>query len=255
MCHLCQLNNQGATFLAAPSVETFKQDSGLNRHSLPHRGNVKPLPASSSIHVRMAGVRLYRDDVERILSLLAGAGLEVKIKDDAYEYTSLDEVSTGAGRSPRCLKIRATMPDSHRDISLDFDSKRWSLHTGDPSLFGVARECEAYLRQRQTVVEHLPLFWIGMPGWVITSLSAANTKVASPILPIFIFIGLALLGTAGGLWLYLTLYPRIILRFKHEAGFLSRNREQLILVIGATVAGAVITELIRWILGQLETKP
>jgi hypothetical protein len=205
----------------------------------------------------MDGVRLYRDDVERILGLLAGAGLEVKIKDDSFEYSSLDEVSTGAGRSPRCLRIQAKMPNSHRDISLNYERKSWHLHTYDPSLFGVARECEACLRKRQTIINHLPLFWIGMAGWVITSASAtaATAKVALTILPVFVFLGLALLATAGSLWLYLTLYPRIILRFKHEAGFLSRNREQLLLLIGAAGAGAVIAELIRWILGQIQAKP
>jgi hypothetical protein len=205
----------------------------------------------------MDGVRLYRDDVEQIFSLLEGAGLEVKIKDDSFEYTSLDDVSTGAGRSPRRLKIQAKMLDSHLSISLNFEGKRWYLYTGDPSLFGVARECEACLRERQTVVDHLPLFWIGMAGWVIISASstAATAKITFTILPLFMFLGLALLGTAGGLWLYLTLYPRIILRFRHEAGFLSRNRDQLLLLIGTAAAGAVFAELIRWIFGQLQAKP
>lgn len=219
--------------------------------------SVKPLPASSTIRVDMDGVRLYRDDVERILGLLAGAGLDVKIKDDSFEYSSLDEVSTGAGRSPRRLRIQAKIPDSHGDISLDYVRKSWHLYTFDPSLFGVARECEACLRKRQTVVDQLPLFWIGMAGWVITSASstAATAKIAFTLLPVFIFSGLALLATAGGLALYLSLYPRIILRFRHEAGFLSRNRDQLLLLIGTTAAGAVIAELIRWILGQLQAKP
>lgn len=219
---------------------------------------MKPLPASSSIHVNMDGVRLYRDDVERVMSLLAGAGLVIKLKDDSFEYSSLDEVSTGAGRSPRRLNIQAKMPDSHLGVSLDFERKQWHLYTGDPSLFGVARECEACLRKRQTVVDHLPLFWIGMAGWLITSMSASAAtanKIAPAILPIFIFSGLVLLATAGGLRLYLSLYPRIILRFKHEAGFLSRNREQLLLLIGSAGVGAVIAELIRWIFGQLQAKP
>lgn len=218
---------------------------------------MKPLPASSSISVHMDGVRLYRDDVERLLGLLASARMEVKIKDDSFEYATLDEVATGAGRSPRILKIQAKIPDSYKSISLDFDSKRWHLYAGDSSLFGVARECEACLRRRQTIVDHLPIFWIGMTGWVINSASttALTAKIIPTIAPLFLFFGLGLLATAGGLGIYLNLYPKVILRFKHEAGFLSRNRDQLLLLIGGAVAGAVITALTQWVVGQLLAKP
>ena len=72
---------------------------------------MKALPASSSLSVHLDGIRLYRDDVEQLLGLLANAGMQVKIRDNSFEYPTLDELSAGAGRSPRSIKIEANLPD------------------------------------------------------------------------------------------------------------------------------------------------
>jgi hypothetical protein len=196
-------------------------------------------------------VRLYRDDVEQLMGLLADAGMQVRIRDNSFEYSTLDELTAGAGRSPRTIKIEAKVPDSYKSVSLEFSSKRWHIYTLDSSLRGIARECEARLRRRQTAVEHIPILWIGMPGWLIVLMVSTLAKNIPSIAPSLLIVGLALLAIAGGLGIYWNLYPKIILRFKHEAGFLQRNRDQLLLLI----AGAVIGSLVPWIVGQILAKP
>lgn len=212
---------------------------------------MKALPASSSLSVHLAGVRLYRDDVEQLIGLLADAGMQVKIRDNSFEYSTLDELTTGAGRSPRTIKIEAKVPDPHKSISLEFSNRRWYVYSFDSSLLGLARECEARLRRRQTTVEHMPVFGIGMAGWLIISLAVPIVKNSPTVAPSLLILGLVLLAIAGGLGVYRNIYPRVILRFKHDAGFFTRNREQLLLAITAAAMGA----LAQWIIGQFLTKP
>lgn len=215
---------------------------------------MKPLPKPSTISVYLEGIRLYRDDIEQLLGLLTDAGMEVKIKDDAFEYTTLDELASGAGRSPRTVKLEAKVDNEYKSISLGFSGKRWHIFSIDPSLLGLARECEARMRERQTAVVHLPIFWIAMAGNIIVSTASFLGKDMPATAIPFIMFGVVLLATAGCLGIYFNLYPRIILRFRHEGGFLSRNRDQLILLVAGAAIGALFGALSQWVVGQFVGK-
>ena len=50
---------------------------------------MKSLPLRTTLLEQIDGVRLYRDDLERILGLFKAAGLAVTISDDAFQFDSL----------------------------------------------------------------------------------------------------------------------------------------------------------------------
>ena len=61
---------------------------------------MKNIPASDSVDEHLDGVRLYRDDLDRIVKLVGDAGLKVAIRDETVAFDSLDEVATVRGESP-----------------------------------------------------------------------------------------------------------------------------------------------------------
>ena len=79
---------------------------------------MKALPPSTNISAQFEAVRLYRDDLERVLGLLKDAGLEIRIADSRFEYESVDNLYQAAGRSPRRLEIEGIAPEYRGRVTL-----------------------------------------------------------------------------------------------------------------------------------------
>ena len=208
---------------------------------------MKARPPRTSVSEHIEGVRLYLEDLEELLGLLTASGLSVRISDDAFDYDSFDEVQRKSGTSLPSISVEAKDTDSSRSVTLSFSNGHWSVHSYDKKLLGVAREVESLLRRRQTGIAHLPLYWFFQIGLLL--LWAGS--VAFKALP-FLWVPLVTLG--AGLWiafaclaLYWHLFPKIILRYKHNASFLSRNRDQILLIL----LGALIGVAIQWSITHL----
>lgn len=201
---------------------------------------MKPVAASPWVSEHLKGVRLYRDDLDVVVGLLRQAGLRVRLLDEAFEYESLDEVAKRVGDSPKRLEIEGRNPEEHSSLTVRFVHGLWFVWATEASHHGIANDILHVLRSRQTIVNALPVHWIFQAGLGLLWVGALLLRPAPLVGQIIVTLGsaTALLGTM--LAAYWWLFPRVRLRYRHEAGFLKRNRDQLlILVIGALVGAAI----------------
>ena len=128
---------------------------------------MKPLPQSKDVFVILRGVRIYRDDLERIVAFMHEAGFSTKITDDKFEYDSLDELQKARGSSPRQVNIEGSSPSGR--ISVSMSDRRWLVSSYYERNYELARSIEAILKARQTPLERTPITSMAAIGafWLI----------------------------------------------------------------------------------------
>jgi hypothetical protein len=205
---------------------------------------MKALPKSDGTYHFFSGVRLYRDDLETVLDRFSATGGAVTLSDNRFQYDSLDELITSVGPSPRTLTLTVQSSDLFVKTSLSFNDGRWSVSWYGESMRDVVNEVITLLRQRQTRVDALPL------GAAIT-ISFPLMALGWALFKSYPTASIAILAVAGTLFttsfllaLYWWKYPRVVLRYPHEAGFFARNRDSLLLLVSGAVIGGLIQFLV-----------
>lgn len=185
---------------------------------------MKSLAQSWYVSDVFEGVCLYRDDLERIIGLLRDGGFSIVRSDGSFQYDSIDALQKAQGNFPRKLRIEAKPPSystwlpNSGQISLSNWSRVWAISSFGEETYGVAREIEAIVKARQSVLEHIPLLGIFPLGVSLLGISFAIRAILAPLS--YALIGLGALGCCflAGLAAWLHFRPRIVLKYKHEAG-------------------------------------
>ena len=211
---------------------------------------MKPLPSSKDFYAFFGGVRVYRDDLERILGLMRHAGLTTTISDNTFEYESLDEFQKTRGNSPREMKIAGINSQPFGTISLSLSGRRWNLSSYNEQTLGVAREIDEIIRARQSAVEHIRSSWMAPIGGSIALIGTSLTHISFRLSVAFVGIGAALLLCAVSLASYSYLRTGIVLKYRYETGFLSRNRDRIIVAVCTALFLAALQLLIRFLTGK-----
>lgn len=204
---------------------------------------MKALPASKVSHNQFTGVRLYRDDIEAIVGLMKHEGLQVVISDSRFEYESVDELSRNAGSSPRELSVEGKRQGSYGSVSVRRSGKYWYVSTTQPDFRQLATELEGIVRKRQSRLDALPLYGLWTASLLLFFLGGL-LKSASAIASTLSSTGAILAVLTATLGSYWILYPGLVLKFPHEAGFVSRNRDAIILLVVGALIGSVSQRLL-----------
>lgn len=204
---------------------------------------MKSLPRSTNIYQQVDAVRLYRDDLERVVGLLGDAGFSITIADGSFEYESFDELQKAQGKSPQNLKIEAIDPSSRHRIELSKSGRFWYIHSSGKEYYGLAREIEALVIARQSAVERLPLHWMFQCANLLLWIGLAIRTKSSPASFTLMAMGATALVCTLGLSVYWLLHPGVVLNYKHEVGFFARNRDAIILLLCGAIIGAIVQYL------------
>ena len=90
---------------------------------------MKKKPDSISESRAYEGIRLYREDIELILSVFHEHGYTVQITDKEFQFDSLDELIDKRGIVPTYFKIEGTDKESNFSrVSISFYKERIHLH-------------------------------------------------------------------------------------------------------------------------------
>jgi hypothetical protein len=109
---------------------------------------VKPIPQFEPFAENFRRVRLYRDDLETIIGTLQKARLKVSIRDNDFEYETLDEVKKRRGNSPRDIRITALSTDEGY-LMLSLKDRTWNVFSIDEDMYGLAHQVSAIVKSRQ----------------------------------------------------------------------------------------------------------
>lgn len=64
----------------------------------------------------LEAIVLYKEQLEKVVDLLKGAGLDTKYIEDDYEYENLEKITKRKGSNLSSLKIKAESDDGYIDI-------------------------------------------------------------------------------------------------------------------------------------------
>ncbi len=213
---------------------------------------MKKIPDSPGSSKDYEGIQLYRDDIELILLALQENEFDVEIKDEELEYDSLDELIEKRSITPNHFEINAGLKADRHGGFVKLSFKRKGVHLSSYG-FGYKEPQIVFARIRDILdakstrlykilnpfiwfVLITPVFWIYPAKIYYRELSqlALWSHILS-ILSLGIFISVAL---------YRRLRHQVILKRKHEGGFLKRNADKIWLLVIGTVFGIILKLII-----------
>lgn len=186
------------------------------------------------------GVRLFLDEMELIVDMMARGGVRLTISDRDHEYDSLDDLLKHRGPRPKDFNIQVF------DEKLTSETIRLSFWDGGIFLISSDPPPPVYSQIKDLIERHN---WNGKPLLFILTIPALIPPIA-----LIGLIGLA--GGVGALFLigsilayYRLFHFGVFLRRRHEGGFFKRNVEDWGKAVVGAVLGSGITLLIQYMRG------
>jgi len=214
---------------------------------------VKPLPRSNEFSAFFNEARVYRDDLQRILALIGDSGLTTKISDNTVEYESLDEFQETRGNSPREIRIEGTTSSPYSSVRLSLlGGRHWHLFSYGEINYGLVHDIENLLKNRQNTLAYLPYNTINTVGFIIslTSIGATLLLSARAVRLTLAIISMVMIFPSLALMTYLRFHRRLVLNYKHEAGFFLQNRDKIFLLLIGAAIGTLFTFLLWYFTGK-----
>ena len=205
---------------------------------------MKKIPDLTYSSIEYRGIKLYRDDIELILSILNENGFNVQIKDKTFEYESLDELIEKCGIIPSYFEISGEKEINHHtaSVNLYFKRKEFRLYArADKESKLVSGTLRDVFEPKSTRLYKVLNPFI----WYITIVLAAIFYPANfftirqaPFWVHSIFALCSALFIFSGL--YRQFRHQVILKRKHEGGFWKRNADKIWLLVIGTIFGIIL---------------
>jgi hypothetical protein len=220
---------------------------------------MEPIEHTGGFGDLLPRIRLFRDDLERIVDIMKDAGLEITITDSTHKYSDFDDVKGNRGSRIRQLKVQGAPSEdllnkqpalkSWDSLSVEFrsDDKTWLWvsQPGPPLEVYWHRVRDLILGCRRWHEKALNP-WV---GWFTLSALCAFLSVGLAIphpfrqafaITVGSLLGISLVYCLLSLYWRLT-YPVLILDRGHEwQSFWRRNGDKIILAFLSGVIGGVI---------------
>lgn len=204
-------------------------------------------------------LKLYIDDIATLYDLLKKNCAKVTLLTTKYE---LQDVSLFKECGPKDIhELRFRCHDPY--ISLDFLPSRARLHIDDSSIVnkGLAYEITAILQKRirKCLRPFSSVVFVSIIGFIafllpIMIIVRAPYDIGASILGLCLFLAYILFGALSMVF-SLKRYSTIVFsESNRQSSFLSKNRDQLIIVVITVVLTALATSLVNWLINSLAQK-
>jgi hypothetical protein len=187
---------------------------------------------------RYGPVVLWWDDVVELFEAVRASAKDIEISTENYKFSTLEAAKEHFGETPQhVLKITASSPY----VSVDGDKIGISVYVGSgPASAGLFLELDQVLSKRQRKPKWMYSNWTMLPPLALGPVQYAFSGVGLRLgllglqLAFFVwFLRAAFIGMKRGT----VVYSR---RRSESKGFVSRNKDQLaLMIISALVGGAV----------------
>jgi hypothetical protein len=212
---------------------------------------MKKIPDSSSQSKFYEGIRLYRDDIELILSIISENEYAIQISDKEFQFDSLDELIDKRGIAPTYFEIAGSRKEGgYESVTISFD-KRIHIHSHSHDqktskiVFARIRDiCESRMSKIYKILNpwlyYFPAVILIWPA-IAVLVKVKETTLGEAWLLVLATVFLTAWILSG---LYRYIRRQVILRRRHEGGFWKQNSDKIWLLI----LGAVIGIFIKFIL-------
>lgn len=203
---------------------------------------------------RLTYSKLYLDDLERIVETMEEQSLDVRFKDDEYEYDSLKEIVEKRGEKKSHIEIIGIKSDEvWRSVSLNIDGRKLFLHA-DGDLELTWHKIKEYIKSKTPWYSRFIDVWMwGCITFVIlgqyTSFIDAETKkliaptwfnsLVSVVALIFAFVIFRDFSDRG-----------VFIVYRHEnKNFFVKNGDKILLIIIGALIGVFGKYIAKFLFG------
>jgi hypothetical protein len=208
---------------------------------------------STTFSESVDGIRVFRDDIEDILSLLTIKSFNIEIHDSTAVYEDLDELITLKGNHVLSIEIKGDkkIGDWNREwVSIKFGKRDVLIFaSGSEFMYAFGYELEGFFKSKIAWYNRIfnPWYFI-IPPCLFSTLLIGNydkySKTAFYQFSMWLmasFIFLSIISLAIRYFNY-----GVTLTRRHEYGFWNRNKDKILLMIIATIFGSILTLIIQW---------
>ena len=209
---------------------------------------------------RYQALRLYKNDLEEIVSIFERNSQENKIVVDKYELTSISDIDKIKRKTVTKFSINHhhyTQEKLYRSVSLDLDRDHAMLYVSndaDTNLLGIASQIDTFLLKKKNVAGFLTSPIVAVLGTAIPAIlffvfSSISWKYSDHSLNSVLLMTLTFTWPIVAIvWTVWTAYVRsrkytliYLMDSTSKTSFFSRNKDQIILALTVGILTAVIT--------------
>lgn len=188
-------------------------------------------------------VKIYVDDLEKIVAVLDDNSIKYSLETDNYKYDSLTElINATADRKTKNLKIQTSNPY----MTIEFH-KMWAkiyVSVDDMLTTGLFHKIDEIINQSRRLI---PFFYSYSFVWLVNILLPIESALLNrdgKLFPEYIDTTLYILWV---FWLARATYIRLVkhssiqlIKKEHVSSFLQRKRDDLILALLSALVGAIL---------------
>lgn len=205
---------------------------------------------------RIEGVKLFREDIEVILSRIENKLPKVEIHDSNNVYVNIDEVISHKGQNPKEISITARNKDlSLEYFSLDFKKDYVTIHSrGSEKMYSFGLEIGELIKNKEDkyyrILNPNSLLFISFLVTICSTffIDKKTKNLTQPWL-LWVISVLAIITIVS--YFYKYLWVGLTLVRRHEYGFWNRNKDKIILSILGLILGSIITLLFQLIISKI----
>lgn len=188
-------------------------------------------------------VKIYIDDLEKVVAVLDDNSIKYSIETDFYKYDSLAElVNSSTDRNTKNLKIQTANPY----MTIEFH-KMWAkvyVSVDDMLTTGLFHKIDEIINQSRRLI---PFFYSYYFVWLVNILLPIESALINrdgKLFPEYFDTTLYILWI---LWLARATYIRLVkhssiqlIKKEHVSSFFQRKRDDLILALLSALVGAIL---------------
>lgn len=192
---------------------------------------------------RLSYARLYRDDLERIAELMKEQSLEVLLKDDDYEYESIEEIVERRGeRKSQIEIIGKTSDDRWRNVTFEVNGRTLQLRA-DGELELIWHRIKDFVASKTPWYSRYADAWIwgGITFVLINQyISFIDFKTKKLMVPVWFNSLVVVAALIFAFSIFKTITDRgVVLVHRHAAkNFWVRNADRILMLIIGAIVGA-----------------
>lgn len=205
---------------------------------------------------RIEGVKLFREDIEFLLSRIEKILSKVEIHDSKNVYDNIDEVILHQGQNPKEISITARNKDlSLEYFSLDFKKDYVTIYSrGSEKMYSFGLEIGELIKNKEDeyyrIINPNRLLYILLLVTMFSTLFIdQKTKTLSQPWLLWVICVLAIITIVS--YFYKYLWVGLTLVRRHEYGFWNRNKDKIILSLLGLILGSIITLLFQLITSKV----
>jgi hypothetical protein len=187
-------------------------------------------------------VKIYIDDIEKIISLFDENKIKYTLQTDQYKYESLSELlDSKKEKSIGSLKIQTFEPY----ISIEFE-KKWAIiyvSSDETFITGLFHKIDRIINQSKRIISFsYSYYFVWVLNFLLLTIALINR--GGKLYPQYIGISFSIISL---FWISRIFYIRYVryssiqlIRKEHVSNFFQRKRDDLILSLLSALIGAIL---------------